>query len=365
MKSLVLVTLDIYSRTGGIARYMTRFLTALSELHEHKIQVPCTAISLWDGIEDGKKAPPGIRFFPCNHRKFLAIFVFVRQLLTQKPDIIVYGHVLFTPLAILARIIRPHAQQFLIVYGIEVWGGKHRSVPKWERWLVQHLFDRIITISRYTQGKMMEVYGIDENRFAMLPPAVNIESKSSQSDISEQIKLISVCRLTPEDRYKGVDQVIRVLPHILKRYPNVAYTVIGEGPLKAELKKLAEEFGVSKYVHFMGHVSDAELQWAYKQSSIFVLPSSGEGFGIVFLEAFLHFLPVICGNTDASVEVVTNGYNGITVHPKSPTELTDAIIRLISEPELAHKMGQNGYQTVLARYTHEIFCKTLTNILKG
>ena len=95
-----------------------------------------------------------------------------------------------------------------------------------------------------------------------------------------------------------------------------------------------------------------------------MLPSVGEGFGIVFLEAWKHRLPVVAGNKDASAEVVTHSHNGLCVDPDSPQELAEAVTGLLRNPKRAERMGGAGYETVLERYTHAHFRQRLWEILR-
>jgi len=111
-------------------------------------------------------------------------------------------------------------------------------------------------------------------------------------------------------------------------------------------------------------VSDAQLAELYSSASIFVMPSSQEGFGIVYLEAWAHGVPVIAGKHDAGGEVVTHDLNGFTVDPDSPGELAEAITWLLAHPAEARAMGQAGYETVKRHYTHERFRERLAEILQ-
>lgn len=360
---IVFIGLDVYSRSSGIGRYSQGLVRAFDEL-KGKFIDSCTVISLWDGAEAAAKAPQTVRYIPCKRNKVRAALEFIRQIFKQKPDVILYGHVVLAPIAIAGRLLRPSARHMLIVYGVDVWGNKYRPMPVWEPWLVRRFISHIVTCSRYTQTQMARVYSLDNSRFFLLPPPIDLPPGELKNAPGNASRLLTVSRLSLDDRYKGVNRVIYALPLILKRFPDVMYDVIGEGPLVSELKHLARQCDVAEHVHFWGYVTDSELQKAYSQSSIFVMPSTGEGFGIVFVEAWLHGLPVVCGNRDASSEVVTNGLNGITVDPESKEELAGAIILLLSEPEKARRMGVAGYQTALAKYSHEEYLENLSAILK-
>jgi phosphatidylinositol alpha-1,6-mannosyltransferase len=121
--------------------------------------------------------------------------------------------------------------------------------------------------------------------------------------------------------------------------------------------------GVSGRVRFHGRLSDSELERMYQSADVFILPSKGEGFGIVYLEAWKHGLPVIAGNQDAGAEVVTHGHNGLCVDPDSPEQIAAGLIELLSAPQRAAEMGEAGRRTVSEKYSHEAFRARLAAIL--
>jgi phosphatidylinositol alpha-1,6-mannosyltransferase len=173
-----------------------------------------------------------------------------------------------------------------------------------------------------------------------------------------------VTRLGYGERYKCCDKVIRALPGLLTSFPNTRYEIVGRGPLRHELRKLASELGVGAHVQCPGYLNDQQLEQAYRHADVLVMPSIGEGFGIVFLEAWKHGLPVVAGNQDASAEVVTHGLNGLCVNPDSLEEITGAITALLQDRGRAFRMGAAGYRTVLECYTHAHFRQRLAEILR-
>jgi glycosyltransferase involved in cell wall biosynthesis len=94
------------------------------------------------------------------------------------------------------------------------------------------------------------------------------------------------------------------------------------------------------------------------------MPSSGEGFGIVFLEAWLHGLPVVAGNRDAAAELITPLVNGLTVDPESSEDIAKAVTHLLKDSSASSRMGMNGYRLVVERFSHERFCGELRRLLK-
>src|SRR5690606_2090267 len=129
---------------------------------------------------------------------------------------------------------------------------------------------------------------------------------------SASLSLLTVARMSLNEQYKGYDVVIRALPQLLAQFPGLIYNVVGDADGRPMLEALAAEQGVAHAVRFHGVVSEEELVRHYHEASVFVMPSRFEGFGFVFLEAMTYGKPVVCGNEDASVEVVRDKTTGFT-----------------------------------------------------
>jgi glycosyltransferase involved in cell wall biosynthesis len=359
------VALGIYSRTGGMEAFNRRVVRSLAEIASER-RWSVTVLSLWDRHEDAAKAPASVRFVPgCAHKTKTALD-FVYRSVFGRPDVILYGHVLLASLALLARVMNVRSRQLLFVHGTEVWGDpEFRRIPKWEPALVRHSFDGVVSVSKLTQHRMLRAFGMPPERFHLLPNAVDEDPATLSSPLGGGNRLpvlLSVCRLGLKDRYKGVDKVIRAMPQILRFIPNARYWIVGEGPLRSELERLAANCGVSDRVHFFGYVDDDTLRRLYSQAQVFILPSTGEGFGIVFLEAWQHGLPVICGCRDASAEVVSHGVNGLTVEPTDISAIADAALRLLSDAALRARLGLCGWHLVKS-FSHAVFRQRLGAIL--
>src|SRR5258708_18021771 len=99
-------------------------------------------------------------------------------------------------------------------------------------------------------------------------------------------------RLVAGERYKGFDEVIEILPLLIKTTPNLSYMIIGEGNDRRRLQEKVKTLGVEDYVVFTGFISEEEKCTHYNLADAFVMPSRGEGFGIAFLEALACGVPV-------------------------------------------------------------------------
>ncbi|MCX5667248.1 MAG: glycosyltransferase family 4 protein [Candidatus Omnitrophica bacterium] len=168
---------------------------------------------------------------------------------------------------------------------------------------------------------------------------------------------------------KNHETVIRAMPEVVRIYPDTVYLIIGEGPEEKALEDLALALGLEDKAVFLSGVKDSELAAYYHSCDIFVLASkeiSGqglvEGFGIVFLEAGLCAKPVIGGRSGGIPDAVLDGVTGILVDPMDEGAIASAIIRLLSDRELAKKMGENGKRRVESEFNLDAFGKKLENV---
>jgi glycosyltransferase involved in cell wall biosynthesis len=287
----------------------------------------------------------------------------VERTLALRPDLIVFGHVNFSALGLALRALRPQAQQWYLVYGIDVW---HRiSLPQR---IATRTAERILSISDYTRAQLVKHNGVDPHKVELLPCAldpfwatdfVKLAGEPAKDAAPARPLLLTVARLAASERYKGVDQVIRALPQIAARIPDVRYAVVGDGGDRPRLEALARDVGVADRVEFRGRVSAEELARAYAECALFVMPSAKEGFGIVFLEAALFGKPSIAGNHGGSPEVVEEGVTGRLVTYEDVSGLATAAIDLLADPERLRAMGQAALQRLEERFTYPTFLRIL------
>jgi phosphatidylinositol alpha-1,6-mannosyltransferase len=159
--------------------------------------------------------------------------------------------------------------------------------------------------------------------------------------------VLTISRL--EDRYKGHDVMLRALPLIRAKVPEVQWVVIGDGTLRPGLEHLARAVGVDDAVRFLGAVSDAERDEWLRRATVFVMVSrlpadgyAGEGFGIVYLEANARGIPAVAANVGGAVDAVVDGETGLLVDPTDHLAVADALTRLLTDPEEARRLGGQG-----------------------
>lgn len=243
-------------------------------------------------------------------------------------DVILCGHLNFMSLAAtLAKL--GSAKLWLQTHGIEAWAPRgafaRRSLAA---------CDLVTCVSRYTRSRLLEWSDIAPERVRVLPNTVRagFAPRPRRAELVERHGLAgrrvvtTVGRLAGAERYKGHDRLIRALPGILARRSDAAYLIVGSGDDEPRLRALAQAAGVARHVVFAGEVAADELPDYFALADVFAMPSTGEGFGIVFLEAAACGLPVIGGNADGSRDALADGAIGRLIDPLSQDELADAVV---------------------------------------
>src|SRR5205085_1990385 len=128
--------------------------------------------------------------------------------------------------------------------------------------------------------------------------------------------ILTVGRLVAQERCKGFDEVIEIMPQLVKRFPYIKYLIVGDGSDRSRLEAKAEALGVRDSVVFTGYIPESEKVAHYNLADVYVMPSHGEGFGIVLLEAAACGVPVVGSRGDGSREALLGGRLGSLVDPK-------------------------------------------------
>lgn len=218
--------------------------------------------------------------------------------------------------------------------------------------------DAIIAVSKATKKLALNV-GAPANKITVIYNAVDEtmftpRSKSlcrQKLGLPQNSKIILfVGNLIPR---KGVEYLIRALPIILTKIPNVLLVVIGDGPQRNELEHLAKELNLEQNIVFTGRISTEKLCLYYGAADIFVLPSLHEGHPMVLLEAMASGLPVVATKVSGNMETVIHGKNGYLVEPKNAHQLANAIIKILSERKQISKFGKASLMIYRKKFSEE------------
>ena len=227
----------------------------------------------------------------------------------------------------------------------------------------------IITISKYTKNKIIQLYEIEKEKIRIVPNGVDIQKfkpSKNQTIIKRQIGInnrpcvLFVGRLIPR---KGLLFLVQAAKQIAKEEEQTIFVIAGDGPQRSQLIYNLEKNRILKNFIFLGDVKDEILPLIYNCADIFVFPSIQEGQGIALLEAQATSKPVITFNTGGVREAIINQETGLLVKPNS-NELANAILKLLKNEELRNKMGKKGREFVSKYFSWDNNAKKLLEIYK-
>ncbi|WP_026606124.1 glycosyltransferase family 4 protein [Methylocapsa acidiphila] len=359
-RRMVICALGTYSKVGGLQNFNRRVIANMAKRSIERGEFdPFVLIR-----GDDAASIPAIEGITIEATTSFAAFVVKGFLLgVARANIFVICHINLLPLAALVRCLRPKMPILLFVHGLEVWNNASLRPKRWYETLLARVVTRIASVSDFTADTMAREFGVPREKFRLLPNAVDPLRTTPGFGEREPATILTVNRLSLGDRDKNVDQMIRAMAMLKGSAPGLKYEIVGEGALRPELEALARELQVDDIVKFRGRVGEAELRAAYARATVFAMPSSKEGFGIVFLEAWQWGLPVICSAQGASKEVVSDEIDGFVVDQTNVAMIADRLSLLLSQPELAKAMGERGRRKVEEKYLDAAFRSNLDRII--
>ncbi len=330
---LVLLT-DAFGGIGGIAKFNRDLLTALAanpsissvtaipRLMPHRPgNVPKKVVYV-TGALGGKLNYLKAAFSALTHGKSF--------------DLVICGHINLMPIAYLAGKLAK-APVMLITHGIDAWQPTKNRLTNH----VATKVDSFISVSELTRQRFLNWTGLPPERGGILPncfeplgftPGPKSPSLLHRYGLEDKIVLMTFGRLVSTERSKGFDEIIQLLPGLAKDIPNIAYLIVGDGNDRTRLEGLARQLHMKDRVIFAGYVPEEEKADHYRLADAYVMPSRGEGFGIVYLEAMACGIPVVGSAIDGSREALRNGALGILVDPDNPDDIRWGILEALRRP---------------------------------
>jgi glycosyltransferase involved in cell wall biosynthesis len=350
---------DLFSATGGIQAFSRCLIEAVqAEPISNRSRVLIK--NDLPGDIHNKQAPN--YFNACGHwplklRSQRFAFECMRRAWRERPNLIVSTHLNFGPLAMIAQ--RSLGMPYVLVaHGIDAWritnASRRRALQK---------ANLTLAVSQYTRDRLIHEAGLDSNRVKILPNTFDAERFAIAPKPPHLLRkyglrpetpvILTVCRLAETECYKGYDQIIKAMPEIMRFVPNARYLLVGKGPDRPRIEKLIAETGVQDAVVLAGFVPDDELSEHYNLCDVFAMPSRGEGFGIVYLEALACGKPVLAGNKDGSRDALADGDLGLLVDPDDTAEIATEIVRVLRREHSHTKIFR---PELLRRRVIELFC---------
>jgi glycosyltransferase involved in cell wall biosynthesis len=273
------------------------------------------------------------------------------------------SNMLALPLAWMARIPVRIATHHGIIEGIPRWREKIHA------WMINNnIAHHIVAVSAMTRQKLLEE-GVKAERIIVIQNGIastplegvnKLEVRKEAGMREDDLVMLAVGRLVYS---KAHEILIAAMPAVLKEFPTAKVGICGDGVLRADLEAQIRSLGLSDSVRLLGE-SDHVAKFL-ASSDVFVLPSRWEGLPMALLEAMMAGLPIIATKVEGVEEVIVQGEHGLLVPIENPDALADAIIQLLADPQLRHKMGAAAKKQVLEWYTTDRMCEQyLALILK-
>jgi phosphatidylinositol alpha-1,6-mannosyltransferase len=324
-RCLALVT-DAFGGRGGIAQYNRDLLVSLADSGMF------ARIAVLVRLADKRACTPD-RIMQMLPRGGKLGYVLAALWLTivQRPHVVICGHI---NLATLAMAVAWLCKAKLVVqlHGIEAWPR-----PPALRQKCVEAADLVLCVSRFTRATVLGWAALPPERVVVLPNTVGENFAPGDDDglreelgLTDKKVLLTVARMDSRQRYKGQDRVIAAIPRLVAEGHDVAYVVVGKGDDQARLSALAAGAGVADRVIFLGEVPPQRSRAAYRMADLFVLPSTGEGFGIAFLEAMASGTPALGLNVAGAVDALADGELGVLT---SEDKVAADISRLLARPK--------------------------------
>ena len=248
-------------------------------------------------------------------------------------------------------------------------GPMNKLIHQIEWWLTFESA-RTICCSQYMMEQITDIFELPPDKVDVIPNG--IDSESFTRDVS--VDLYRKQYVKPEDKLvffvgrlvyeKGVQTVIEAMTLIINKVPNVVFIVAGSGPHMNQLKSLVNAFNLEDKVKFTGHIDTDTLSAFYKSADLTVVPSLYEPFGMVVLESMAMGTPTIVADTGGLSEIVVHEETGLKFEPGNPESLADAILRILTDKDLANRLTSDAKAYLGDRYNWDRIAKTTLGVYR-
>jgi phosphatidylinositol alpha-1,6-mannosyltransferase len=287
----------------------------------------------------------------------------------RRAKLVVAGHPFLAPVARGTKFFARQAKSIVWTHGLEVW--EPLSI------LRRHALSNaelVIAPTSDTANHVANQQDVPRERIRVLPWPLDPQFEALlttkpgpalPANFPAGRVILTVGRWFAEERYKGMDTLITALPRLLMERPDVQLVAVGDGDDQGWLEQIADGRGVRRHVHFFSGLTYSEIAACYQACEIFALPSRGEGFGLVYLEAMACGKPVIGGAHGGAPEVIDDGRTGYLVQHGEVGQLATSLEALLADPALGREMGARGRERVEREFRFNVFAKSLKKILRN
>jgi glycosyltransferase involved in cell wall biosynthesis len=233
--------------------------------------------------------------------------------------------------------------------------------------------DAVFTADSLSAALIEQLAGLPRNRVHVLPYGLPFGHKASHPTAKRRPTVLTMARLSPEDAYQGIDTLICAWPQVAARVPEAQLEVIGDGTDRPRLMKLAEALGLNGGIRFRGRVSDDDLHDAFVRAGVFAMPARREtaknvrenGLRLIFAEAGAAGVPVVAGGLGAEASEWVEDEIGLIVDSDDPIEIADAIVRLLTDTDLAGRLGRGGRIRAESGFSYSSFERNVDALVRS
>jgi glycosyltransferase involved in cell wall biosynthesis len=327
---------NIFEFKGGIQVYSTFLLEALQKIYP---KLDCDVF-----LKHDTRSPDRFPFlsktrfhFAGNWSLPLRTPIFASQLigygLWQRPNLVISTHINFTVAAYWLKLLTG-IPYWTVAHGVDAWNIKNPSLQT-----ALKSADKILAVSSYTRNRLIKEQNLDPAKIGLLPNTFDTsrfqitakpEYLLQRYKLTKEHKIIlTVTRLDNTERNKGYERILSALPHIRQQIPEVHYILVGKGSDRPRVEKLIADLNLQDCVTLAGFVPDEELNDHYNLCDVFAMPSKGEGFGIVYLEALACGKPTLGGDRDGAIDALCHGELGVLVNPDDVEAISHSLIAIL------------------------------------
>jgi glycosyltransferase involved in cell wall biosynthesis len=290
--------------------------------------------------------------------------------LWQRPSLVIATHLNFTVAAYWLKRFAG-VPYWAVAHGVEAWNINQPDLQ-----IALHHADRILAVSGYTRDRLLKEQNLDPAKISLLPNTFDASCFQIDPKPTYLLKryglspkqpiILTVARLSSAEQYKGYDQVIQSLPAMIKQIPNVHYLLVGKGDDLPRVEALIQDLNLQSYVTLAGFIPDEELSDHYNLCDVFAMPSKGEGFGIVYLEALACGKPTLGGDRDGAIDALCHGELGALVDPDDVSGIAKTLIQILqgTYPHPIMYQPQVLRQKAIDVFGFERFQQTLAELMK-
>jgi len=320
--------------------------------------VHLAAISLNEGILSSRLKSMGIatHVIPESEFGFWRILERAKEVVSGKRIDVIHAHRYKENLLalLLRKGCQPTAALVTTLHGLsEIYSSRDRLTEAVNNFCLRRYFSRVIGVSKEIERGLTGRYGYPQKAVEVIYNGIEVDHKGIRIPEPEQngnrvFHIGTVGRMVP---VKDYDLFIETAAEIYRQRPNAVFSILGEGPLKAELEKRAAEMGLSDVFKFMPPV-EGPFPY-YRQLDLYVNTSRHEGIPLSVLEAMSCGVPVVAPAVGGLPEIISSEAEGSLVQKRTPENFARACLWLMDNPELRNRIGHRGQERIRAAFTAE------------